>query len=245
MASDPPSAGDTPELLPNLAATAEKGTVPGPTAIAGALLFASAMQRADLDQQTRNRLLRVLGDTVPTMPLRAGAAGADRSLPAASLRFLVSGAAVVAAGLDPAKVSPPAPPVLWTSDAGRLLVRVGEVTAALGTGTIVVTIPVTCDETGPADVTVTFVTGSPEQPSGGIATTEDHPRGPAVVVENWAEPLVAYAWHTVVLAVAAVSGAGGNDISGRNLVSASVDVSAKGVTVKPMGRHTFFAGGTL
>jgi hypothetical protein len=130
--------------------------------------------------------------------------------------------------------------VLWSTDAGQLLVRIAEVHADLTDGAIVITLPVTCDQTGPVDVTVTFITGSPDQPTGGVATAEDHPRGPEVVVEN--EPLVALAWHTLVIAIGAMSGAGGNDFSGRDLISASFAVSKDGLTVTPMARHTFLAG---
>jgi hypothetical protein len=215
--------------------------VPGPGAIAGALVFETALQHADIDPQTRARLLKALGDTVPVRPLAPGTPAADRSLPAESLNVLVPSAAVVAAGLDPAAVRRPAPPVMWTGPAGQLLVRIAEVRADLTEGAIVLTVPVTCDQTGPVDVTVTFVTGTPEQPAGGMATTEDHPRGPEVVVENWAEALVAFAWHTLVVAVGALSGAGGNDFSGRELIPTSFAVSKAGLVVTPMARHTFLA----
>ena len=41
-----------------------------------------------------------------------------------------------------------------------------------------------------------------------MTTTEDHPRGPAVVVENWHEPLIAFAWQTLLIATSAVAGFG-------------------------------------
>ena len=245
MTPDVPPTVDLSAAAPVVGAVVGTATVPGPGAVAGALLFATALQRADVDPQTQARLLKALGDSLPLKPLRPGSAATDRTLPAASLGLLISSAAVVAAGLDPAAVTRPAPPVLWSSDAGQLLVRIGEVHADLSDGAIVITLPVSCDQTGPQDVTVTFVTGSPDQPTGGVATAEDHPRGPEVVVERWAEPLVAFAWHTLVIAVAAMSGAGGNDFSGRDLVPASVAVSKAGLTVTPMARHTFLAGRAL
>ena len=245
MTSDVPPTPAAAAAGPLMGAVVGTGAVPGPGAVAGAFVFASALQRADLDPQTRARLLKALGDTLPVTPLRPGTAATDRTLPAAALGLLVPSAAVVAAGLDPAAVTRPAPPVLWTADAARLLVRIAEVHADLSDGAIVITVPVTCDQTGPVDVTVTFVTGTPDQPAGGVTTAEDHPRGPAVVVENWAEPLVALAWHTLVIAVGALSGAGGNDFSGRDLVSASFAVTKAGLTVTPMARHTFLAGRAL
>jgi len=216
--------------------------LPGPEAIAGALLFTTALRRADIDPQTQQRLLKVLGDSVPIQPLRPGVAGNDRTLTPDALKVLLPSAAVVAAGMDPATVVHPPPPVLWTDGANRILVGVGEVRADLTLGAIVVTIPVTCDQTGPVDCTVTFVTGTPDQPAGGICTTEDHPRGPAEVVEHWAEPLVAFAWHTLLISINSISGALGSDLSGQKLVAAGLTVTADGITVTPMGRHTFMTG---
>jgi len=217
------------------------GTIPGPDAVAGAIITADALQRADLGRETIDQIVKALGDVLPGRPVRAGAAGADRRLPPDALTRLVPSAAVVAAGLDPAKTAAKPPPVLWQDGANRLLVRIAGVHAELGDGTVVLTVPVTCDQTGDADVTVTFVTGTPDRPAGGIVTTEDHPRGPAPVVENWAEPLVAFAWQTLVTAASAISGAAGGDLSGRELITAGLAVNADGLTVTPMGRHAFTA----
>jgi hypothetical protein len=223
-------------------ATAAALPVPGPEAIAGALVFTTALRRADIDQQTQQRLLKALADTLPLQPLRPGIAGNDRTVTPDTLKVLLPSAAVVAAGLDPATIVRPPPPVLWTDGANQLVVRVGEVRADLTLGAIVLTIPVTCDQTGPVDCTVTFVTGTPDRPAGGITTTEDHPRGPAEVVENWAEPLIAFAWHTLLIAINSISSALGGDLSGQKLLTAALSVTADGVTVTPMGRHTFMTG---
>lgn len=220
-------------------------TVPGPSAIAGALLTATALQHADLDPQTKARIVKALADVLPGQPVQAGSAATDRNLPQTALAALIPSAAVVAAGFDPAKITPPVPALQWQDGANQLLVRVAGVRADLGTGMVQLTVPVTCDQTGDIDVTVTFVTGTPERPAGGIATTEDHPRGPSAVVETWAEPLIAYAWQTLVTATSALSGAGGGDFSGRDLITAALAVDPTGITVTPMGRHTFSATGPV
>jgi hypothetical protein len=116
------------------------------------------------------------------------------------------------------------------------------VLADVGDGFVELTVPVACDQTGDAKVTVTFVTGTPDRPAGGIATTEDRPRGPAVIVENWHEPLIAFCWHTLVIATSALSSAIGSDLAGNALVTAAFAASAEGLAVTPMGRHTFTAG---
>jgi len=207
------------------------------------LITATALQRADLDPTVKAQIVKALGDVLPGQPVQAGSAATDRSLPPTALTALIPSAAVVAAGFDPAKITPPVPALLWQDGANQLLVRVAGVRADLGNGMVQLTVPVTCDQTGDVDVTVTFVTGTPDRPAGGIATTEDHPRGPSVVVENWAQPLIAFAWHTLLVATSSLSGAAGGDFSGRDLIAAALAVNADGFTVTPMGRHPFIATG--
>jgi hypothetical protein len=220
-------------------------TVSGPDAIAGALLTSEALQRARISPEVSGPVVKALGDLLPGHPVGAGSAAVDRMLPVNAVAALIPSAAVVAAGLDPAKITVPAPAVLWTSGANRLLVNVARVTATLGDGSVDITVPVSSDQTGAVAVTVTFVTGTAKQPAGGIVTTEDHPRGPAIIVENWAEPLVAFAWHTLVVATNALSGAAGGDTSGDDLITAAIAVDRTGISVTPMGRHAFIAGSRI
>jgi hypothetical protein len=219
--------------------------IPGPSTVAGAWTTATALQKLDVDPQTKARIVKTLGELLPGLPLAPGAAGTDRNLPPQAISALIPSAAIIAAGLDPAAITPPIPNTLWQNGDQQLLVRVGDVHANLGNGLIEIVVPVTCDQTGDVDISVSFVTGTPDQPAGGIATTEDHPRGPAVVVENWAEPLIAYAWRTLVTATSAMSSAAGSDVTGRELVTAMLSVSPEGLSVTPMGRHTFLAGGAI
>jgi hypothetical protein len=46
----------------------------------------------------------------------------------------------------------------------------------------------------------------------------------------------------LITATDAFSGAGGVDVAGRKLITAGLAVSANGVTVTPMARHSFVAG---
>jgi hypothetical protein len=224
-------------------ASTDARSVPGPDAIAGAVLTTQALQRSRVDPDAAAPVITALGDLLPGKPIRAGAAAQARTIPASALTSLIPSAAVVASGLDPAKTSLPVPAVVWTSGANTLLVRPGQVKATLGSGTIDLTVPVSCDQTGDTEVTVTFVTGTPDRPTGGIVTTEDHPRGAPVIVENWTEPLVAYAWRTLVAATDALSGAAGGDFAGADLITAGLTTTSDGLGVTPMGRHAFLAGG--
>src|SRR5680860_448823 len=82
---------------------------------------------------------------------------------------------------------------LWRRDGDELLVDVAEVQVDLGEGLVLVTIPVECDQTGPVMVQVAFAVGSKRRPAGMLAAAEKVPRGPAVVVEGWADELTALA----------------------------------------------------
>jgi hypothetical protein len=217
-------------------------TVPGPEAVAGAILARDALARADLDPQVKAQVAKQLGSVLPGQVTRAGASAGDRAIAPQDLAALIPGAAVTAAGLDPAKTPMPPPPVLWQDSGNQLLVQLAGVHADLGDGFVELTVPVSCDQTGDAKVTVTFVTGTPDRPTGGIATTEDRPRGPAVIVENWREPLIAFCWHTLVIATSALSGTIGSDLAGNALITAGLTATSKGLTVTPMGRHTFTTG---
>jgi hypothetical protein len=216
--------------------------VAGPGAVAGASITAGIFSRLDVNADVKAQLEHALADLLPGRAVAAGAAATDRTLNPDALAALIPSAAIVAAGLDPAAVTPPAPNALWRSGNQQLMIIVSKVRANFADGLVEIVVPVTCDQTGDVEISVSFITGTPDRPAGGIATTEDHPRGAAVVVENWADPLIAYAWQVLITATDALSNAGGSDVAGRTLITAGLAVSAAGVTVTPMARHTFAAG---
>jgi hypothetical protein len=213
------------------------GPVQGARSIAGEILRREST--AGLDPRLRALVERQLGSVLPGRLVPAGQAVEERRVNGDDVIRLLRSAAVTAGGLDPARTTDPPPPLLWEDGPNRLLVRIADLNGRLDEGLIELVIPVFCEETGEAEVTVTFITESREQPTGGICITEDHPRGPAVIVENWHEPLIALAWHTVLIATGALSGAIGADESGQQLVSATLSVSREGIAVTPMARHTF------
>jgi hypothetical protein len=217
-------------------------TVPGPEAVAGAILARDAVARLDLDPDTKARVTKQLGPVLPGQITRAGTSLGDRAIGPQDLLALIPGAAVTAAGLDPATTPMPPPPVLWQDSGNELLVQLAGIHADLADGLVELTVPVSCDQTGDTKVTVTFVTGTPDRPAGGVATTEDRPRGPAVIVENWHDQLIAFCWHTLVIATSALSGTVGSDLAGNPLITAGFMATANGIAVTPMGPHTFTTG---
>ena len=219
---------------------ANPGAVPGPGAIAGAILLRNTLARPDIDEHTKAAITKQLAGVMPGQIVNPGGTVDQRTASANDLAPLIVAAAVSAAGLDPAKTASPPPPVLWESGDNKLLVNLAGMTAAVTTGLVEFTIPVSCDQTGNTQVTITFVTGSTGSPTGGVTTAENRPRGAPVIVENWHEPLIALAWNTLLIATSALSGVAGADRSGRALISNSLSADKDGLTVRPMARHTFF-----
>jgi hypothetical protein len=213
----------------------------GPRVVVGSTLLNDALARTDLSPEVKAQLLKSLGPLLPGSVTKPGTATADRTITPAEFQALVPGAAITAAGLDPLNTPVPAPPVLWHDGANALIVQLAKVQATLGNGYVDITVPVTCDQTGDAAITVTFVTGTPQQPAAGIVASEDRPRGPAAVVECWHEPLLAFCWHLLVVATSALSSAAGSDVAGDQLITAGIAVTTDGITVTPMGRHPFTA----
>jgi hypothetical protein len=172
-----------------------------------------------------------VGAVVPVTPMALGplmVATAGQSLPGAQ----IGGTAPDA--------------ILWQQGVDALLVRITAMTAAVGDGWVMVTIPVSCDQIqGPAGappsqpVTVTFVMGTADRPAGMFAATPSRPDGPAVVVERWADALTALAWQALLDTVAGIAAAAGRDTDGSPLISAAVAATAKGLLVQTQARHPF------
>jgi hypothetical protein len=129
--------------------------------------------------------------------------------------------------------------VVWVDGESELAVGLAGVRVETGDGAVVVTLPVRCDQTGETEVHVTFAVGQPGQPAGLYAATQRRPRGPAVVVDTWAEAIVAFAWQILLGLTTGLAGAAGKDARGNRLVPAEVEATKDGMTIVPMARHRF------
>lgn len=129
--------------------------------------------------------------------------------------------------------------IVWVEGDSQLAVGIGGVGITTGDGVVFVTIPVRCDQSGRADVTITFAVGGPDRPAGLYAATPRRPTGPALVVDVWGDALVAFAWQTLLGLAAQVAGAVGKDGRGNILVPAELSATSDGLSVLPMARHRF------
>jgi hypothetical protein len=126
--------------------------------------------------------------------------------------------------------------IVWSEGGDELVVDPAHVEVRTTEGTVLLSIPVRCDETGPATVEVAFAVGAPDRPAGLFGATEERPRGPVPVVDRWADALIAFAWSTVLELAGSVAGAIGNDEHGDALIAGSLVATNEGIEVVPFAR---------
>lgn len=129
--------------------------------------------------------------------------------------------------------------VVWVEGDSELAVDIGAVRIALDVGRVDLTLPVRCDQTGPAEVVVTFAVGRPDRPAGVYAATARRPTGPQLIVDAWGDALVAFAWDILLTLAAQLAGARGKDARGNLLIPAEMAVTRDALVVAPMGRFRF------
>lgn len=188
---------------------------------------------------------------IPADPLPPGTTGAVVPVTPAALGPLVVTAAQqateeLAPGPGPALTRRLPESVLWRDGIDSLLVHLATIGVWLGDGTVTVAVPVACDQLVDAQgapqtlpVTVMFVVGTRDRPTGMFAATPHRPDGPAVVVERWGEPLTALAWRALLDAAAGVAAAAGQDSDGAPLVPTAMAAMPDGLLVQTQARHPF------
>lgn len=124
----------------------------------------------------------------------------------------------------------PGEAILWVDADAELLLRPTRAHVACEDGLVRAFIPVYTDQTSETEILVPFAVGRRDAPAGLIMATETRPRGPDVIVDRWAEPLLAAAWEAVV-SVAVDAAAAGRPVSisasdGRLEVTAQASVEA-------------------
>ncbi len=134
--------------------------------------------------------------------------------------------------------------VVWTQGTDSLLVLLDTLRVATADGLVTVAVDVACDElTAATDrsrttIEVDLVVGSAERPAGMLAAAAT-PRGPALVVDRWADALVALAWQGLLDASAGLAAAAGSDTDGAPLLATTWSASRRGLSIGPQARHAF------
>lgn len=131
--------------------------------------------------------------------------------------------------------------LLWSDAGDELLVDLVKTDVTFGNGLVVVTIPVMCDQLPRLQdvVTVRFVVGLPDRPTGLMAAASRIPEGPLVVVRRWSEALTALAWQALLDMCTAVATQAGRDVDGTGLVPTALAATDEGLAVLPQALHDF------
>lgn len=132
--------------------------------------------------------------------------------------------------------------VVWTDGDAELLVRADKSRLVLTEGFALVGLPVFTEQTGEVEVVVPFATGTTKAPLGLVLATEPEPRGPAVLMPRWGDPLVAAAWQALIDLVRELAAASGVDARQEPLLPAVLGTSSKGLHLTAQARHAFDRG---
>jgi hypothetical protein len=178
-------------------------------------------------------LLPKLPGTVRPKPLTPGAVAPPVTLKAAQTDSLYRIAFTEAAGAAPAQPDQ----VVWVNGENELLVRTAQVRVVPRDGFVLVGIPVFTEQTGDAEVVVSFAVGRPGASLGLIMATEATPRGPPPIVERWGDQLTAAAWVALVKMTTGIAAAVGVDDQNAALLPAALVADPKGITVTPQAQH--------
>lgn len=169
-------------------------------------------------------------------PLDPGTIGRPIPIAVKQLGPLISGAARRASGVPP---SARKTEVVWAEGSDELVVDPGTVTIDTADGVVVVHVPVECDETGPATISVTFAIGAPDRPAGMLAAAQRVPEGPLTVVSRWGDALTALAWSAVLEMANSLAGGTGTDRAGDGLIAGEMIATDAGIVIVPLARHRF------
>ena len=134
-------------------------------------------------------------------------------------------------------VSDDTPSVVWVRGDSELAVHTGRTRVAIGPGTLVVGVPVECDQTGPAEVAVPFALGSKSLNAGLLMAAPARPDGPPLLVEQWGAVLVAAVYRAVLDIVSATAATAGVDTDGTALLPGAVSSDGERLSVIPQARH--------
>jgi hypothetical protein len=134
-------------------------------------------------------------------------------------------------------VSDDTPSVVWVRGDSELAVHTARTRVALGPGTLLVGVPVECDQTGSAEITVPLALGSKDLHAGLLMAAPTRPDGPPPLVEQWGAVLVAAVYRAVLDVLSAAAATAGVDIDGTALLPGAVSSDGERLTVVPQARH--------
>ena len=133
------------------------------------------------------------------------------------------------------------PQVVWTLGRNELLVHSDKTRIRCSSGVVVITATVECDQHQPVRIPVPLGVGTRKAPSGLVMTTFTDLEGPADIVTPWHDPIVAFAWETLLETARTVAAGVGKDSRGRALVPGAIGAAPGKLLVQPIARHSLKA----
>ena len=128
--------------------------------------------------------------------------------------------------------------VVWQQEDSELAVFTEVVVLTADDGFVTVHLSVLCDQIVDRSIaSVRFALGRRDRPAGLVMACTARPDGPDVVVDVWADALVAFAFEVLVDVTNVVSGHVGRDTAGRALIAGSVAAAPGQLLLHPMARH--------
>lgn len=137
------------------------------------------------------------------------------------------------------------PEVVWAKGDSELVVHTSDIGLTCATGLVTIRLRVDCDQvadhparsrTGVA-VEVPLAVGTERAPTGLVMSTLHRPTGPTLVVDEWGDPLTAFAWESLLHLAQALCAEVGSDSSGRALVPGHIAAARSALLLQPMARH--------
>lgn len=166
--------------------------------------------------------------------LKPGEAGTPLVVPSENSSALIRAAFADAAN---GGVGQQSDAVVWRDGQDELIVFASGIRVILRTGLVLVGVPVYCDQTGRAEVTIVFAVGGSDAPTGLVMATETTPRGPDVIVSRWGDQLTAVGYDALLRVAAGVTSAIGADVMDEPLIPAALEAGPDGLRITPQARY--------
>ena len=118
--------------------------------------------------------------------------------------------------------------IAWKKNGSEIIFLPEETVIDIQEGLILIGIVLETTQTGKQTLTVPFATGKEKRFAGTIMTTEERPRGHALLVDVWGDAVIAAAYEAVLQVISGVSAETGVDNKGQHLRAGAI-IAKKGV----------------
>jgi hypothetical protein len=113
------------------------------------------------------------------------------------MKLRLVGKAAAGGTLPPSTAGPPRK-VIWVDAGDEVLVHLDSMQVRLLDRTIVMSIDLETDQTGRTPLVCVYATGGPDDPAGLVATTDELPRGNALLAGRWGAAVQAACWSALL-----------------------------------------------